>query len=386
VTVETQAPANGGVSAAEAAALAALIDRYAGAREVQSVAVGAAVLWLWRQFLVLGPGGKPTTPQQARAVAALRTVPARDFARALTRAQLDVLYDEDAVHELAAQLAASSAGAQRQAADLAGEFERQVLQFFDVPTRAKVVGPTVNAPETVTPLLTGPSVSTTSVATPADTSGIATSRMGVDPVEVYMRPAVKYRYERSLDASVEEALADAEARLGRLVEDDVMVAERDAFWDIINGPDESTVTGYRRVLRPEMAKFGSCGLCVAAATRTYSREDLLPLHNGCNCIVLPVMGDKDPGFDLNEDDFKKLYAAAGGTTSGRAKNGKIGLQRVRVTTVEHGELGPILARYGRGYLDQAEADARRRDRADRLAAREAARTAAAAARAARRAT
>lgn len=358
MTVEAAPAADGGLSPAEAATVAALVDRYAAAREAQSSAAVAALLWLWRQFLVLGPGGKVSNAAEARAVAAVRTVPAADFARALSRSQLDVLYDEDAVTELATQLASQSADAQRQAADLAGEFERQVLQFFDAPTRARVEGPT------------------------KESSSIATSRSDVDPAEVYARPAVRYRYERSTDASVEEALADAEDRLQRIAEDDLTVAERDAFWDIVNGPDESRVTGYRRVLRPELSKFGACGLCIAAADRVYSREDLMPIHHRCKCIVLPVMDGKDPGLNLNEDDLKTLYAAAGGTTSGRTKNGKAGLERIRVQTVEHGELGPVLVRYGKGFLTQEEADSRRRDRDERRAAREAA----AAAKKARRTT
>jgi hypothetical protein len=41
------------------------------------------------------------------------------------------------------------------------------------------------------------------------------------------------------------------------------------------------VTGYRRVIHPELSKSGTCGLCVAAADRIYYVDDLMPIHTNC---------------------------------------------------------------------------------------------------------
>ena len=101
------------------------------------------------------------------------------------------------------------------------------------------------------------------------------------------------------------------------------------------------IIGYRRVIRPELSKSGTCGLCVAASDREYKRGDLLPLHDRCKCIVLPIIADIDPGVRLNQDDLDRLKADAG---SNSAKD----LKRTRYRVDEHGEIGPyLLARHHR---------------------------------------
>ncbi|HEX8632232.1 MAG TPA: hypothetical protein VF755_29085, partial [Catenuloplanes sp.] len=95
-------------------------------------------------------------------------------------------------------------------------------------------------------------------------------------------------------------------------------------------------SGYRRILRPELGTGGPpCGLCVVAADRIYHYQDLKPLHPGCRCGVVAVGDTADPGFAINADDLKRIYAAAGGTH-------RVGLRQIRVQIAEHGELGPVL--------------------------------------------
>lgn len=103
--------------------------------------------------------------------------------------------------------------------------------------------------------------------------------------------------------------------------------------------DPATVTGYRRVVRPELSAGGACGLCVAASTRLYSRGDLLPLHSRCKCIVVPTIGeaggDGDVGGAINDADLGALYDAAGSTS-------RKDLRRTRYKVIRHGELGSWL--------------------------------------------
>lgn len=99
-----------------------------------------------------------------------------------------------------------------------------------------------------------------------------------------------------IDRALEEAAAEAEAEA---------MAEA-----------SETIIGYRRIIHPELAKGGTCGLCVAAATRIYTRANLKPLHDNCGCEVLPVTEANDPGADLNASDLAAVYEA-GGTTDGR---------------------------------------------------------------------
>lgn len=104
------------------------------------------------------------------------------------------------------------------------------------------------------------------------------------------------------------------------------------------------ITGWRRVIRPELSKTGSCGLCVVAATRMYHRHDLNAIHGKCKCIVLPVTKSNDPGLRLNNEDLQRIYG------SFVDKNGRLvsstqsaSLKRTRVRVTKHGELGPVLA-------------------------------------------
>lgn len=336
-----------GVTAAELVAVAALVDQFAGRREALTAAVAVLLRGVWRSFVLVGTG-RVSSAAAARVVAAAQVMSPVEFAREaerMTRVGSDVLYDGDALQVLTRDLAVGSERGQGQVAALAGEFERQVLKQLGVSA------PAAATRTPVVPVFEAPSVS----APPA--SGVGSFRRGVDPLDVYDRVARTFRWERSRESSMEEALAAAEARLARLIEDDLMVAQRDTFDEIVSGPDPGEVSGYRRVLRPELSKFGSCGLCIVAADRVYTRDDLMPLHARCGCIVLPIVAGKDPGLSLNSDDLDRLYEAAG-TTSGRSKNGARGLKQVRVQTVEHGELGPVLVRQGQKFTTQAEAEAR----------------------------
>ncbi|MBQ1014067.1 hypothetical protein KBX53_24595 [Micromonospora sp. M51] len=92
---------------------------------------------------------------------------------------------------------------------------------------------------------------------------------------------------------------------------------------------------------------------MVAADRVYKREELKPIHDRCRCAVLPILRGADPGLMLNGEDLDRLYRAAGGTAGKK-------LTGLRVGIGEHGELGPILFPYGRGFRDAEEADADRR--------------------------
>lgn len=98
---------------------------------------------------------------------------------------------------------------------------------------------------------------------------------------------------------------------------------------------QSDLTGYRRVVHPEMSKGGTCGLCAAASTRLYGPRELMPIHARCACTTVPVYDHADVGAELNSVDLAMLYRHAGSTAGGD-------LKRTRYRVDEHGELGPVL--------------------------------------------
>lgn len=170
----------------------------------------------------------------------------------------------------------------------------------------------------------------------------------VNPLDVYQRPAEDYRYQVSTGVSPREALASALERLSTIADTDLTLARREEMRNIFQATPK--VTGYRRVIHPEMSEDGtSCGLCVVASTRVYNKRELMPIHDNCNCDVLPIIGDNDPGNDLNQEDLNAIYQASG--DSNRASD----LLSTRVFFTEHGELGPIIAKNRQGAKQRARA-------------------------------
>ncbi|HET8616505.1 MAG TPA: hypothetical protein VFL94_13345 [Actinomycetales bacterium] len=165
-------------------------------------------------------------------------------------------------------------------------------------------------------------------------------RGGVDPQIVYSRPAEVYRMAVATGSGERDAVEKAVVRAETLGATDLMLAGRGAQHEQMKA---LKVTRYRRVLRPELSKHGSCGLCIAASSRIYTIGNLLPIHGGtCNCETVAIDGANDPGHTLNQDDLDRLYAAAGSTAADD-------LKRVRAVVHEHGELGPVLAREGHEF-------------------------------------
>lgn len=170
-----------------------------------------------------------------------------------------------------------------------------------------------------------------------------TEKAYLPPSFAYGRVADGYRYGVTVRGDSEErAQAKAIARLAAVAETDVTLAVREQYRSSLG--QLANVTGWRRILHPELTETGPCALCVVAADRTYKTSDLLPLHNRCVCEVLPIIGDLDPGLTLNADDLRELYSAAGG-------NRREVLRKVRVVLAEHGELGPILINGDQHYRD-----------------------------------
>lgn len=163
---------------------------------------------------------------------------------------------------------------------------------------------------------------------------VAPLRNGVSRWETaYGRIADTVRLELSRGKPVDDAVKIGFDRADAMVRTDLSLARR-AQWkqSITANPNAN---GYRRVIHPEMSKTGTCGLCIAAADRWYSRESLLPLHDRCKCSVLPITTALDPGRTLNDADLADVYASADSTKAAD-------LKRVRYAVHEHGELGPVL--------------------------------------------
>jgi hypothetical protein len=213
-------------------------------------------------------------------------------------------YTAAAVAEIATQAASQSMAGQQMASGLAQQYARTLVDLMRPPT---------------------------GVAIPPRALQLPPVRNGADLIEVYTRPAAKYRRTYAFTEDAEAAAADAIARAQELIETDQLLTRRDATQQTFKSLG---VQRLRRVIHPELSESGTCGLCAVASTRTYAVDELLSIHPPhCKCTSAPVDGNSDPGAVINEKDLAGLYDEAGGTSGAK-------LKRIRVR--QHGEYGPTL--------------------------------------------
>lgn len=173
-------------------------------------------------------------------------------------------------------------------------------------------------------------------------------RSGAPGELVHTRPAEAFRKAYATGKSYQEAVNIALGRAESLQVGDMSLRERDAQQALMR---ELGVAEFRRVVRPELAKTGSCGLCIAASDRIYKVAALMPMHGNCHCKMVPILGEDDPGNSLNNLDLERLYADAGGE-DGPSTNPKL-LKRARYAVNEHGEYGPVLTKPGDSFRDRS---------------------------------
>lgn len=172
---------------------------------------------------------------------------------------------------------------------------------------------------------------------------------GVPATEVYTRPAITawmaLRDGKPLDHAVSEGLERAKD----ITASDLQLAKTHTIQR--NLAADKRVAGYRRVL----TGAHNCGLCIVASTQRYHKGDLLPIHPGCDCGVLPIYGNRDPGQIIDPDGLEGVHAAIQERFGVSDRGGRdIGLKDnfpdySKVLVREHGELGPLLTVRGQKF-------------------------------------
>lgn len=156
---------------------------------------------------------------------------------------------------------------------------------------------------------------------------------GVDPEQVYRRPAVTTYIALSEGKTLTEALSAGAARLSSIVDMDMQLAHtRTASLKMAS----SGFTYYRRIL----TGAENCSLCVLASSQRYRVGNLMPIHPGCDCTVSPpILAGYDPGQVINEDAYDRAMSALEqeGVTSHSGNR-----DATNILIREHGEFGPTL--------------------------------------------
>lgn len=215
-------------------------------------------------------------------------------------------YNPASVEDIAEQAAAVSESAHLVAAGLA-------LQYLSM-TMPDMVGGPVGIPNLPLPPI----------------------RNGVDLRRVFERPMKMFRRLVAGGTDPADAFARSMQLLETLVNTNIRLAQREMTREILTYlAPRYGITGFRRVVRPELSRTGTCGLCLVASDVVYKVGVLEPIHDRCKCVPVPIVGEVDPGNSLNNLDLEQLYADSGS---------KLGedLKKVRYKVDEHGELGPVL--------------------------------------------
>ena len=130
-----------------------------------------------------------------------------------------------------------------------------------------------------------------------------TARNGVLLEEIYSRPRVAAR-RSGFDQGIQY--------LRHAINVDSQLAQRRAAHAIVIA--DRRIVGWRRQVNP--GGGSTCGLCVAAASNTYGKQDLLPIHPMCRCSVYPVYAtDPVSGSVLDRDRLQAVYDRSEGRTS-----------------------------------------------------------------------
>lgn len=175
-------------------------------------------------------------------------------------------------------------------------------------------------------------------------SEVITNARPVSPDEVYRRPGIEVWTALSQGKPLDAAVAAGKRRALSLALTDLQLAKTHAARSVM--ARDNRVVGHRRVLTGSE----DCGLCRVAATQRYHKDNLQPIHPGCDCGVEPIYGSEDPGQVIDPESLDDTHAAVEDRFGVSDATGRDLLDYRKFLVVkEHGELGPLLTVKGQHF-------------------------------------
>jgi hypothetical protein len=163
----------------------------------------------------------------------------------------------------------------------------------------------------------------------------AALRNGTPPNEVYSRPFKDVWTALSRGQSFEQAIEDGANRLRQLVETDIQLAHTHTAQNITSRT--KGIVGSRRV---PTGAF-TCALCLIASTQFYRKQELQPIHPGCDCRVVPAINDTGT-HSVDKELLNRIHKAIEDEFGFSDRAGrKIDYRKVALVE-NHGEYGPTL--------------------------------------------
>lgn len=149
-------------------------------------------------------------------------------------------------------------------------------------------------------------------------------RGGVPLDDVYSRSIVTARWA-STQMPFDIAMGQALDRATTTIDTDTLLASRDTTAAYAATDQGAGIDGWERVLGD-----APCELCDSLADTVYGSEDLMPIHDHCQCSTAAVIGGDRPASTLNDETLAQ----------------RPDVVPVDVTVEQHGELGPVLTAAG----------------------------------------
>ena len=211
----------------------------------------------------------------------------------------------------------------------------------DVDRFVEQIVPRVRAGEVAVARLTDAYLSSMTGARPVGVVDLSAIRNGVQPEDVYRRPAVTLYTGLSEGKSFTDAQKSAAARVVDLVRTDLQLS-------MTHQAQSNLGRGGMRMFQRTLTGGENCALCAIASTQRYWKEDLLPIHPGCDCGVAPWFGEDT--WVINQEELEKVHGLVASQFGDSDRNARMlpGGSNPRsdyldlIVTREHGEYGPTL--------------------------------------------
>ena len=230
------------------------------------------------------------------------------FARIYWKSMPD--YRQDNINRMIDAIVPRVAAGQLQIARLTNAYLLQCLTLLDLP------------PQTV----------------PVDPDEITHAR-GMEPREIYHRPASTVYAKLAAGKSLDEAVRAGGLRLHQLIGGDMQLAHRNQAHKTLSRGRSDGIRAYRRVLTGRE----NCALCVVASTQRYWVEDLLPIHPGCDCNVQPLPPGMEGSQVIDQDLLDRAHAAVEDRYGSFAPDAREIDYKKMILVTEHGEYGPVMS-------------------------------------------
>lgn len=233
----------------------------------------------------------------------------------------------------------------------------------DIDRFVAAIVPQVEAGQVTTAALTDAylaQLERTVLGTAARTAGVdalsvtTEALRGVPANEVYQRSGVTVWRALKGGAPLDKAVDRGLERAVSIASTDLQLAKTHTARRVMQA------SGKAQFFRRSLTGVVSCGLCVVASTQRYRIGDLLPIHPACDCGVIPIFSEKDPGQIIDPDKLDDVHLAIddrfGAFSSGAREipgaffdSGDPVTYRDVLVTHTHSEVGPVLAVRGQHF-------------------------------------